>query len=80
MTEAFFTLRRCQIRINIVFFSDWKTGGCSSVVEARLLRFWEPRNVKRGGEIMWDDVLLIDVNATINAHRLSKFWERLAAG
>ncbi|KAH0928667.1 hypothetical protein HID58_014394 [Brassica napus] len=45
-----------------VFFSDWKTGGCSSVVEARLLRFWEPRNVKRGGEIMWDDVLLIDVN------------------
>ncbi|CAN6873580.1 unnamed protein product [Brassica oleracea] len=34
---------------------------------------------------MWVDVLLIDVNstmmqATINAHRLSKFWERLADG
>ncbi|CAN6908478.1 unnamed protein product, partial [Brassica oleracea] len=45
-----------------IFFSDLKTGGCSFVVEARLLRFWEARNVKRSGEIMWVDVLLIDVN------------------
>ncbi|WZZ25246.1 hypothetical protein YC2023_008647 [Brassica napus] len=28
-----------------------KTGKCSSIVEARLLRFWEARNVKRGDEL-----------------------------
>ncbi|KAH0897371.1 hypothetical protein HID58_046939, partial [Brassica napus] len=33
-----------------VFF-DLKSGRCSSVVEARLLRFWEVRNVKRGGSL-----------------------------
>ncbi|CAN6913738.1 unnamed protein product [Brassica oleracea] len=33
--------------ISRVFFSDMKTGKCSSIVEARLLRFWEARNVKR---------------------------------
>ena len=96
--------------ISKVFFSDLKSGKCSSVVEARLLRFWEARNVKRGGDLMWVDMLLIDVNvslilpvllrsvyvrflisksylfqstlmqATINANRLPKFRERLAAG
>ncbi|WZZ18730.1 hypothetical protein YC2023_111819 [Brassica napus] len=67
-----------------VFFSDLNSGKCSSVVEARLLRFWEARNVKRGGELMWVDMLLIDVNAmmqaTINANRLSRFRSKLAAG
>ncbi|CAN7015623.1 unnamed protein product, partial [Brassica rapa subsp. trilocularis] len=68
-----------------VFFSDLKSGKCSSVAEARILRFWEARNVKRGGELMWVDMLLMDVNstvmqATINANRLLKFRERLAAG
>ncbi|WZZ44402.1 hypothetical protein YC2023_040661 [Brassica napus] len=43
-------------------FSDLKSGKCTSVVEARLLRFWEARNVKRGGELMWVDMLLVDVN------------------
>ncbi|KAF3605642.1 hypothetical protein DY000_02049983 [Brassica cretica] len=67
-----------------IFLSDLKTGKCSSVVEARLLRFWEVRNVKRGGELMWVDMLLMDVNATImqatsNANRLSTFRERLSA-
>ncbi|WZZ77258.1 hypothetical protein YC2023_097830 [Brassica napus] len=39
-----------------VFFSDLKSGGkCSSVVEARLLRYWEAQNVKRGGDLMWVD-------------------------
>ncbi|KAG2283849.1 hypothetical protein Bca52824_055069 [Brassica carinata] len=37
------------------FFSDLKSGKCSSIVEARFLRFWEARNVKRGGD-------LVDVN------------------
>ncbi|KAL0671212.1 hypothetical protein Bca4012_033916 [Brassica carinata] len=53
--------------------------------EARLLRFWEARNVKRGGELMWVDMLLMDVNstlmqATINANGLPKFRERLTVG
>ena len=48
-----------------VFFSDLKSGGkCSSVVEARLLRYWEARNVKRGGDLMWIDMLMIDVNVS----------------
>ncbi|CAG7864718.1 unnamed protein product [Brassica rapa] len=68
-----------------VFFSDLKTGRCSSVVEARLLRFWEARNVKRGGELMWMDLLMVDVNSTvmqvtISAGRLPQFREILRAG
>ncbi|XP_013633187.1 PREDICTED: uncharacterized protein LOC106338849 [Brassica oleracea var. oleracea] len=72
-----------------VFFSDLKSGRCSSVVEARLLRFWEARNVKRGGELMWMDVLMVDVNVlvpstvmqvTISAGRLPQFREKLHAG
>nr|VDD61861.1 unnamed protein product [Brassica oleracea] len=31
-------------------------------IDARLLQFWEARNVKRGGELMWLDLLLVDVN------------------
>ncbi|KAF2575967.1 hypothetical protein F2Q70_00005439 [Brassica cretica] len=30
--------------------------------DAQLLRYWEARNVKRGGELMWVDMLLVDVN------------------
>ncbi|KAL0644628.1 hypothetical protein Bca4012_042918 [Brassica carinata] len=41
-----------------VFFSDLKSGRCSSIVEARLLRFWEAKNLKRGGELMWMDLLM----------------------
>ncbi|KAF3540726.1 hypothetical protein F2Q69_00021338 [Brassica cretica] len=68
-----------------VFFSDLKSGRCSSVVEARLLRFWEAKNVKRGGELIWMDLLMVDVNSTmmqvtISASRLPQFRERLHAG
>ncbi|XP_013617352.1 PREDICTED: uncharacterized protein LOC106323839 [Brassica oleracea var. oleracea] len=68
-----------------VFFSDLKTGQCSSVVEARLLRFWEAMNVKRGGELMWMDLLMVDVNSTmmqvtISAGRLPQFRDRFLAG
>ncbi|KAF3578137.1 hypothetical protein DY000_02034197 [Brassica cretica] len=68
-----------------VFFSDLKSGKCSSAVEARLLRFWEAKNVKRGGELMWVGMILIDVNATMMqatmyANRLSRFRSKLAAG
>ncbi|KAG2251882.1 hypothetical protein Bca52824_082018 [Brassica carinata] len=67
-----------------VFFSNLKSVRCSSVVEARLLRFWEARNVKRGGELMWMDLLMVDVNSTmmqvtISAGRLPQFREMLHA-
>ncbi|KAF8047753.1 hypothetical protein N665_2841s0003 [Sinapis alba] len=29
------------------------------------MRFWEARNVKRGGELMWLDMLLVDVNVNV---------------
>ncbi|CAH8302086.1 unnamed protein product [Eruca vesicaria subsp. sativa] len=47
------------------FFSDLKSGRCSSTVEVRLLRTWEARNPRRGGELMWIDMLMVHVNATI---------------
>lgn len=50
--------------ITKVFFSDLRAGRCSSVVEARLLRFWEAKNVKRDGEVMWMDLLMVDVNVS----------------
>ncbi|KAF8094782.1 hypothetical protein N665_0353s0013 [Sinapis alba] len=67
-----------------VFFSDLKSGRCSSAVEARLLRFWEARNVKRGGELMWMDMLMVDANAammkaSIVARMLPQYRERLTA-
>ncbi|CAG7894899.1 unnamed protein product [Brassica rapa] len=37
------------------------SGRCSSVVDAMLLRYWEARNVKGGGELMWVDMLMIAV-------------------
>ncbi|KAF2565020.1 hypothetical protein F2Q70_00017038 [Brassica cretica] len=43
-----------------IFLSDLKTGRCSSTVQVRLLRFWEARNVRRGGELMGVDILLLD--------------------
>ncbi|XP_048629526.1 uncharacterized protein LOC106416776 [Brassica napus] len=49
-------------RLSNEFFSDLKSGRCSGVIEARLLQFWEARNVKRGGELMWVDMLLVDLN------------------
>lgn len=45
-----------------MLFSGVKFGKCSFVVEARLMRFWEARNVKLGGELMWVDMLMVNVN------------------
>ncbi|CAG7876677.1 unnamed protein product [Brassica rapa] len=44
----------------LVFLSDLQTGRSSSTVQFRLLRFWEARNVRRGGELMGVDMLLLD--------------------
>nr|VDD41852.1 unnamed protein product [Brassica oleracea] len=53
-----------------------KPGRCKQTVHTKLLQFWESRNVKKGGEMMGVDMLLIDVKATliqssINYHRLN---------
>ncbi|KAF3519371.1 hypothetical protein DY000_02060000 [Brassica cretica] len=72
--------------ITRIFFSDLKSGDkCSSVIEARLLRYWEARNLKHGGDLMWVDTLMVDVNATIMqatiyANRIPRFWSKLASG
>ncbi|KAL0874687.1 hypothetical protein Bca101_024392 [Brassica carinata] len=49
-------------------FSDLKSGKCSSVVEARLLRSWEARNVKPGGELTSVDMLMVDVKNHMAFH------------
>ncbi|KAF2588601.1 hypothetical protein F2Q70_00039809 [Brassica cretica] len=36
------------------------SGRCSSVVDAMLLRYWEARYVKGGGDLMWVDMLMAD--------------------
>ncbi|CAF2223842.1 unnamed protein product [Brassica napus] len=41
--------------------ADLKAGRCSNTAEVRLLRFWEARNVKKGGELSFD-ILLLDEN------------------
>ncbi|KAF2544505.1 hypothetical protein F2Q68_00030292 [Brassica cretica] len=74
-----------------VFFSDLKSGKCFSIVKVRLLRFCEARNVMRGGDLMWLDMFMVDVNiyrppflatimqATINANQFATFRPRLTA-
>ena len=44
----------------LVLLSDLQSGRSSSAVEVRLLRFWEARNVRRSGELMGVDMLLLD--------------------
>lgn len=44
----------------LVLLSDLQPGRSSSTVEVRLLRFWEASNVRRGGELMGIDMLLLD--------------------
>ncbi|CAH8363557.1 unnamed protein product [Eruca vesicaria subsp. sativa] len=46
-----------------VFFSDLQAGRSSSTVQVRLLRYWEARNFRRGGELMGVDMLLLDSQA-----------------
>ncbi|CDY12727.1 BnaC04g29140D [Brassica napus] len=52
--------RLCAMANVLVLFSDLQTGRSTSTVEVRLLRFREARNIRRGGELMGIDVLLLD--------------------
>ncbi|KAL0699718.1 hypothetical protein Bca4012_055840 [Brassica carinata] len=56
--------RRYSFRndLPLICSSTNQSGRCSSVVEARLIRFLEARKVKCGGELMWMDLLMVDVN------------------
>ncbi|KAG2333195.1 hypothetical protein Bca52824_004375, partial [Brassica carinata] len=40
-----------------ILLADLSAGRCSDTAEVRLLRFWEARNVRRGGELMSIDRL-----------------------
>ncbi|XP_018488030.1 pre-mRNA-splicing factor 38-like [Raphanus sativus] len=60
-----------------VSFSDVKSGRCSSVVEARMLSFWEARDVKRGGELMWIDMLMVDINVRFELRHVDEVIEEL---
>ncbi|CAH8306070.1 unnamed protein product [Eruca vesicaria subsp. sativa] len=42
--------------------ADLKAGICFNAVEVRLLRFWEARNVRKGGELKSVDLLFVDEN------------------
>ncbi|CAH8360231.1 unnamed protein product [Eruca vesicaria subsp. sativa] len=51
-----------------VLLSDLQAGRSSSTVQVRLLRFWEARNFRRGGELMGVDMLLLDSQA-VDIHK-----------
>ncbi|WZZ35327.1 hypothetical protein YC2023_018728 [Brassica napus] len=69
----------------LVLLSDLQSGRSSSAVEVRLLRFWEARNVRRSGELMGVDMLLLDsqstmIPATVNVNRLATHLTNLEEG
>ncbi|CAF1920723.1 unnamed protein product [Brassica napus] len=62
-----------------------RAGRCSNTAEVRLLRFWEAKNINKGGELISVDMLLIDENLTvvhgsIPASRQLQFKNRLSEG
>ncbi|KAH0902478.1 LOW QUALITY PROTEIN: hypothetical protein HID58_041981, partial [Brassica napus] len=68
---SFIILILCDMANSRVFFSDLKSGKCFSIVKVRLLRFCEARNVMRGGELMWLDMFMVDVNFATFRPRLT---------
>ncbi|CAF1915930.1 unnamed protein product [Brassica oleracea] len=54
--------------------ANLRTGRCSNTAEVRLLRFWEAQNIRKGGELMSLDMLLLDEQVTLP---LSIFSDRL---
>ncbi|KAH0885114.1 hypothetical protein HID58_061210 [Brassica napus] len=68
-----------------LFLSDLQAGHSSSTVEVRLLRSWDARTLRRGGERMSVEMLLLDSQATmmpasVNVNRLATHQTNLEAG
>ncbi|CAH8363609.1 unnamed protein product [Eruca vesicaria subsp. sativa] len=62
-----------------------KSGAAPTPPEVHLLRFWEVRNVRKDGELMSLDMLLIDENSTViqdsvNANCQFMFRQHLSEG
>ncbi|KAG2298749.1 hypothetical protein Bca4012_010244 [Brassica carinata] len=65
--------------------ADLKAGRCSNTAEVRLLRFWEARNTKKGGELMSIDMLFLDeqstlIQGTMNTKRIPTYRPYLNEG
>ncbi|KAF2579262.1 hypothetical protein F2Q70_00009819 [Brassica cretica] len=65
--------------------ANLRAGRCSNTAEVCLLRFWEARNINKGGELMSIEMLLIDeadtmVQGCVPAVHQRKFRERLTEG
>nr|VDC66703.1 unnamed protein product [Brassica rapa] len=56
-----------------VLLADLKAGRCSNVAEVQLLRFWEARNVRKGGELTSVYMFFVDENF-IFSFRLNQNW------
>ena len=55
---------------DLVFLSDLQAGHSFSTVEVRLLRSWDARNLRRGGERMSVEMLLLDSQVMFYIRRL----------
>ncbi|CAH8306679.1 unnamed protein product [Eruca vesicaria subsp. sativa] len=71
--------------IYYILLADLKVGHYSNTIEVHLLRFWEARNVRKGGELMSLDMLLINENSTViqgfvNVNCQFMFMQRLSKG
>ncbi|KAF3605792.1 hypothetical protein DY000_02048517 [Brassica cretica] len=65
--------------------ADLRAGRCSNTAEVRLLRFWEARNTKKGGELMSVDMLFVDeqstlIHGTVNASRSQTYRQDFNEG
>ncbi|WZZ01770.1 hypothetical protein YC2023_074098 [Brassica napus] len=47
------------------FLDNLRAGRCSNTAEVRLLRFWEAKNINKGGALMSVEMLLIDEHSTV---------------
>ncbi|CAF1778622.1 unnamed protein product [Brassica oleracea var. botrytis] len=68
-----------------VLLANFGAGRCSNTAEVRLLRFWEARNVRKDGELMSLDMLLLDeqstlIHGSINSSRVDTFRRWLSEG
>ncbi|ESQ33198.1 hypothetical protein EUTSA_v10005644mg [Eutrema salsugineum] len=66
-------------------FALLKSGRLNQRLVARLLRFWPARNIKKGGQLMGVDLLLLDEKSTlmqgsIHVHHLPVFQSLLVEG